>query len=164
MGIMSRWWLTIGLFTFIAVAIYAQEAGRQQTAHVIVTVPPVTAAVAAGARVALRVDVEPKAKMHVYSPEQKDYIPVSLTLEKNPAIAAAPAVFPKADQYFFKALEETALVYSKPFQIVQPVTLASSAKPGATIVVKGTLKYQACDEAVCYRPEQVHVSWTLTAR
>jgi hypothetical protein len=44
------------------------------------------------------------------------------------------------------------------------VTIAKSAKAGETVTVKGTLKYQACDEAVCYRPEQVSVSWTLTVR
>jgi len=142
----------------------AQRDGRQETAHLVATAAPVSAPVAPGARVTLRLDVAPKEKMHVYSPEQKDYIPVSLTIEKNSAIAVQPAVFPKAEKYLFKALEETQLVYSKPFQIVQNVTIAKSAKAGDTITVKGTLEYQACDESVCYRPQKVGVSWTLTLR
>lgn len=156
---------TVGLFTLLSMSPQAQvNDRRQETAHVVVTAQPLAAPVAAGARVALRLDVEPKAKMHVYSPEQKDYIPVSLTIDKNPAITAQPAVFPKAETYFFKALEETQLVYSKPFQVVQNVTIATSVKAGETVTVKGTLKYQACDESVCYRPQEVSVSWQLTRR
>jgi DsbC/DsbD-like thiol-disulfide interchange protein len=143
---------------------YAQDEGRQETAHLVVTPEAVATQAAPGARVALRLGVAPKAKMHVYSPEQKDYIPVSLTIGKNPAVTVQPAVFPKAEKYFFRALEETQLVYSKPFQIVQNVTIAKSAKPGDTITVKGTLEYQACDESVCYRPQKVDVSWTLTIK
>lgn len=134
---------------------------RQETAHLVVTPVAVTIPVARGARVALRLDVALKPKMHVYSPEQKDYIPISLTIEKNPAIAIQPAVFPKAEKYYFSALDETQLVYSKPFQIVQNVTIARSLKAGDRVTVKGTLEYQACDESVCYRPQKVAVSWEL---
>ena len=123
---------------------------------------------APGARVSLRLDVAPKARMHVYSPAQKDYIPIALTIEKTAAVKAQPAVFPKAETYYFQALEETQLVYSKPFRIVQDVTIASTPAladrartPGATLVVKGTLEYQACDESVCYRPTSVPVEWTV---
>lgn len=155
------------LSVLLAVSLLAQSQGnarRQETAHVVVTAQPVSGAVAPGAKVALRVEIAPKAKMHVYSPEQKDYIPVSLTIEKSPSMQAQPAVFPKAEKYFFKALEETQLVYSKPFEIVQPVTLARGATPGTPVIVKGTLEYQACDESVCYRPQKVSVSWVLTPR
>ena len=161
---MNRLFTVLVLASMSVASGYAQHDGRQETAHLVVTAVPASAPVAAGARVVLRLDVAPKAKMHVYSPEQKDYIPVSLTIEKNPAITVQPAVFPKAEKYLFKALEETQLVYSKPFQIVQNVTLAKSAQAGGTITVKGTLEYQACDESVCYRPQKVGVSWTLTLR
>lgn len=160
-----------GLAVVASVALLAQapeKSQRHETAHLVATTAAVSTPVAPGTRVSLRLDVAPKATMHVYSPGQKDYIPISLTIEKTAAVKAQPAVFPKAEQYYFKALEETQLVYSKPFQIVQDVTIASTPAlgnrartPGATLVVKGTLEYQACDESVCYRPVSVPVTWTL---
>lgn len=149
------------LFTAALVAQAPSNDRREETAHLVVTTVAVTAPVAPGARVPLRLDVAPKPKMHVYSPEQKDYIPISLTIEKNAAITLQPAMFPKAEKYLFKALDETQLVYSKPFQIVQNVTIAPSSKAASTIIVNGTLEYQACDESVCYRPQKVAVSWEL---
>jgi hypothetical protein len=51
---------------------------------------------------------------------------------------------------------------------VQDVTVAANrtlvkraATPGATLTVKGTLKYQACDNSICYAPVSVPLSWTL---
>lgn len=142
---------------------------RTETKHIVVTTSSSDKTVALGTRFSLYVDVEPKPKMHVYSPEQHDYIPISLALDADPAFKAHPAVFPKAEKYFFKALDETQLVYSKPFRIVQDVTIpvtpatrqrASAA--GATLTIKGSLKYQACDDAICYLPVTVPVSWTVT--
>ena len=137
------------------------------TPHVTVTASAAPAAAAPGARVSLFVDITPKPKMHVYSPQQDNYIPVSLTLESNRAIRADAAVFPKAEKYFFAPLKETQLVYSKPFRIVQPVTLASASAlrdarhlPG-TLTIQGSLRYQACDDAICYLPKTLPISWSI---
>ena len=64
-------------------------------------------------------------------------------------------------------LGETHLVYTKPFRIVQDVTIAKhalvkgSGTGNSTITVKGTLKYQACDTSICYAPVSVPITWTL---
>lgn len=106
--------------------------------------------------------------MHVYSPQQENYIPVSIAVEANKAFRADEPVFPKAEKYFFAPLKETQLVYSKSFRIVQPVTLASASvlraqgrQPGATLTIGGTLRYQACDDAICYLPKTLPISWRI---
>jgi hypothetical protein len=33
-----------------------------------------------------------------------------------------------------------------------------------TLTVKGSLEYQACDDKICYNPESIPLSWTLTLR
>jgi hypothetical protein len=76
------------------------------------------------------VDVTPKPKMHVYAPEQKDVIPVSLTLDPG-EFKAHPAQFPRPQKYFFKPLDETQLVFSTPFRIVQDITVALARGPQA---------------------------------
>jgi hypothetical protein len=158
-----------GLVLVLAAALAAQAPPndqRRETAHLVATVVPVATPVAPGARVSLRLDVVPKPKMHVYSAEQKDYIPISLTLDPDPSFKAHPVVFPKAERFYFKALDETQLVFSKPFRITQDITLAAARgrAGGGTLRVTGTLRYQACDDAVCYRPETVAVTWNLTLK
>ncbi|NUR53255.1 MAG: hypothetical protein HOQ29_02310 [Acidobacteria bacterium] len=112
---------------------------------------------AATRRATLVVDVEPKPRMHVYAPGQPGFIVVSLTLEKDPAFTAAAPKFPKPEKIVFAPLNETQLVYAKPFRIVQDVTRTSRGP----LTIKGTLRYQACDDTVCYRPTNVPLEWTV---
>ena len=129
-----------------------------ETAHLTVT----TSSSAQAGKVALFVDVAPKPMMHVYSPGQKGYIAISLTLDANPAFTAAKAKYPAGEKLFMKALNETQLVYSKPFRITQGIRLVKPAA-GAPLTVKGTLRYQACDDKICYLPQNVPVAWSIDA-
>jgi DsbC/DsbD-like thiol-disulfide interchange protein len=106
----------------------------------------------------LVVDVAPKPKMHVYAPDKtQTYIPVSLTLAAGDGVKPGAPKFPAPEKYFFEALKETQLVYSKPFRIVQDVTLTGASAR----TIKGTLRYQACDDKVCYPPRNVPVEWMV---
>ena len=134
-----------------------------ETAHLRIKMAGAEAPVAAGARVALILEVEPKASMHVYAPEQKGFIPVSLRLAANPKITARPAVYPKGEPIVFAGTGETQIVYSRPFRVEVPVTVAAGQAAGP-VVVSGTFEYQACDDRVCYAPKKVAVSWPLTVR
>jgi AhpC/TSA family/Disulphide bond corrector protein DsbC len=144
-----------------------QGTAKTETAHLVVTTASSDARVAPGTRLSLFVDIAPKSKMHVYAPEQKDVIPVSLQIDAGEVKAHAP-VFPKPEKYFFKPLKETQLVYSKPFRLVQDITVAltpaireRARSESSTIAVAGTLQYQACDDSICYMPVTVPLTWTL---
>jgi hypothetical protein len=138
-----------------------------ETQHVTVTASSSDEIVAPGTRFSLLVDVAPKARMHVYSPDQNTYIPVALTLEAADMIRPQPPVFPPSEVYLFKPLNEQQRVYSKPFRIVQDVTVPVTAstrdraRAGGTLTIAGTLHYQACDDTVCYRPADIPLTWTL---
>ena len=134
----------------------------QETDHVTVKASTTARSAKPGGRISLFIDVVPKPKMHVYAPGQQDYIPVSITLAKDAFITPHATVFPTAEKYFFKPLNETQLVYSKPFRIVQDVTIAERVphKKGM-LTIAGTVRYQACDDAICYLPKTVPVGWTL---
>jgi cytochrome c biogenesis DsbD-like protein len=132
-----------------------------ETPHLSVKTSAGDRAAAPGARISLFVDVSPKPKMHVYSPGQKDYISIALTLEPNAAFKAHAAVYPAAEKFFFEPLKETQLVYSKPFRIVQDVTLASGKRQDGALTIKGKLRYQACDDQVCYLPKDLVLTWIV---
>ena len=138
----------------------AQDAARKpiETAHLTLTPTASAAAVAAGGKVTLRLDVIPKAKMHVYAPGQDGYIAIALALDADPAIAAAPAKYPPGETYVMPALQETQRVYSQPFRITEDVTVKSGAGEKR---IKGTVRYQACDDRICYLPKTVPVEWTV---
>ena len=130
----------------------------QETAHLTIA----TSASAQAGKASLVVDVTPKPTMHVYSPGQKGYIVITLTLHPDPAFTAAKAKYPAGEKLFMKILNETQLVYSKPFRITQDIRFVK-ARAGAPRTIKGTLRYQACDDKICYLPQNVPVSWTIDA-
>ena len=107
----------------------SSTADKTETPHLTVTTSVSDRQVAPGTRFSLYVDVTPKPKMHVYSPEQKDYISIALTLEPDAAFKSHAAVYPKAEKFFFAPLQETQLVYSKPFRVVQDATISLYAGP-----------------------------------
>jgi len=158
----------IGILLTISSVRAAPGSDPTSTRHLSVTMSTSAGTVAPGERVSLVVDVTPKQDMHVYAPGQTDVIPVSLTLTPGEAAVSRPLQFPKAEKLEIKELGETHLVYSKPFRLVQDVTVAASrslvkraAAPGASLTLKGTLRYQACDNTICYAPVNVPVTWTL---
>jgi DsbC/DsbD-like thiol-disulfide interchange protein len=138
------------------------------TPHLTATISASTAAAAPGGRVSLFVEIAPKPKMHVYAPQQKDAIAISLTIEPGRAFRLGTPVYPPPEKYFFAPLKETQFVYSKPFRIAQPLTLVSAAElrgaghpPGTAIAITGKVRYQACDDTICYLPKELPVTWTL---
>jgi DsbC/DsbD-like thiol-disulfide interchange protein len=149
-------------FPFV-IALWLSGPGPVTTRHLTITTSASQATVTPGEKVSLHVDVAPKPTIHVYAPGQKDYIAVSVTLLTNPAVKPAAIQFPKPEKREVKELGETQLVYSKPFRIVQDITLAKSPAAGE-LTVKGAVKYQACDESICYAPITVPVAWTLTVK
>ena len=138
-----------------------------ETRHLTLRIALSDRAVSPGARVSLLLDVTPKPGMHVYAPEQRDLIPISLVLDRNDDIKVHPPRFPKSEKYFFAALNETQFVYSKPFRLVQDLTVLPAkqerdrAARKAQITVSGKVRYQACDDKVCFMPEEIPVSWTI---
>jgi len=141
---------------------------RLETPHLVLTTSSSDESAAIGTRISLLLDIAPKPKMHVYAPEQKELIPISLSLDADPSFTLHQPRFPRAETYFFEPLGETQLVYSRPFRIVQDVTLAvtramreRAGGAGASITITGTLRYQACDDKVCYMPQSLPVSWTI---
>lgn len=128
------------------------------------------AQVAPGSRLSLFFDVTPRRGIHVYAPGKHTYQVVKVTIDPRPWIRGQPAKYPKSEIYHFEPLDERVPVYQKPFQLVHEVTIlatpaAKKALGGqSTVTIGAQLEYQACDDTVCYRPQTVPVSWTLSLK
>ncbi len=135
------------------------DPSRTDTKHLTITTSSSTPSGAPDDRLSLYVDVSPKPKMHVYAPDQTDYIPIELKVEPASSFTPQAIQYPAAEQFFFAPLKETQRVYSKPFRITLPITLAQNA--ALPLTIKGTVRYQACDDAICYLPQTIGVTWKV---
>jgi cytochrome c biogenesis DsbD-like protein len=140
-------------FTFLAVWLAAAPV------QLTFTTAASTPAVKPGQSLKLFVDVTPRPKMHVYAPGAKDYLPVALELN-SAGVRAGKLTYPASQDWYFEPTREHVPVYQSPFRLTQEVVIASTAKPG-TLIVTGVLKYQACDDTICYNPVTAPVSWTI---
>jgi DsbC/DsbD-like thiol-disulfide interchange protein len=139
-----------------------------ETAHLTAATSTSADAVTAGRRVSLFLDVTPRPRMHFYAPGQEGFRTVALTLDPNPAIAPGKAKYPAGERIVIKGADEQQVIYARPFRIVQEVTVRSDARhqkadaaDGTTLTITGTLRYQACDDTICYLPASVPVQWTV---
>jgi DsbC/DsbD-like thiol-disulfide interchange protein len=137
--------------------------GSAETRHLTITTSATPATAGPGQRVVLNVDVALKPKMHVYSPDQpkeQDYLPIALTVTAGDGFRLEKPRYPSSEKFFFAPLNETQHVYSKPFRITQPVVVTRD-NAGEPLTITGTVRYQACDDALCYVPQTVAVKWEL---
>ena len=138
--------------------------------HLAVTTYATDQIAAPGTHFSLVLDMVPERRVHVYAPGVSGYKPIALTVQPQPGLLVRGAQFPKAEDYFFKPLNEHVAVYQRPFRIVQDVAIdaslqaAEALKDRTSLTIAAVLEYQACDDKVCFVPQSVPLSWTVTLR
>ena len=143
---------------------------KLSTPHLDATAFPSDGEVAVGNRFTIALDVTPKPGMHVYAPGAAAYRVITLSIAEQPAIRVLPIQYPPSEVYTFRPLNERVAVYQKPFRLLQELVVegtpaAQAALRGqTTLMIAGTLDYQACDDKVCYNPISLPVSWQLPLR
>jgi peroxiredoxin len=126
--------------------------------------------VAPGTHFSLVLDVRPAPGVHVYAPGVTGYKPIVLSVEAQTGVVTRSAQYPPSEDYHFKPLNEHVQVYQRPFRIVQDVLIDASPqgqtalKDVTTLTIKGVLAYQACDDKLCFTPQSVPLTWTVTLR
>ena len=153
--------------------ILIQEFGKQgdaargisETKHLRLVTTASTQVARPGTRIALSLEVDLKPGMHVYAPGVQGYIPIEWKLEEG--AAAKPRVFeyPPSRMMHLKAIGETVPVYRDRVRINREITFGSEAvlkplvSPDGGLILKGSFRYQACDDTKCYIPETVPLEW-----
>jgi len=94
-------------------------------------------------------------------PRSEFLIPTTLKVEATTDIVIGGVGYPEGeDMSFAFAPDEKLNVYTKDFQINVTVRPLKSVQSGK-YVVRGRLKYQACDNAACYPPKQLPISFDV---
>lgn len=123
-----------------------------------------------GSRITLGVEITLPPRVHVYAPGVKGYKPVALVIDEIPQAQMRPAEYPKAKILWLAAIKEKVPVFEGSFRVLQDVVLAATpsamALPasGERLTIHGKLKYQACDDKICYLPAEAPLQWTLDVK
>ena len=126
--------------------------------------------VAPGSLFSLVIDIRPRQGMHVYAPGAASYRVVALKLDPDPLLMPRSIEYPPHEIYDFKPLDERVPVFQKPFRLIQELSIATSREARAalaassTMTIRGTLEYQACDDKICYLPNSVPVTYTISVK
>jgi cytochrome c biogenesis protein CcdA len=118
--------------------------------------------VAAGgsARVALKVVLPEKLHANSNKPRDPSLIPTVVTITPPDGVTVEEIVYPEAEDLNQTGADQPLSVFEREFVIGVVLKIAPAAAPGE-LTVPARLRYQACDESICYIPATAQVEWTL---
>jgi hypothetical protein len=124
-------------------------------------VPLVTAQRAAQTMVNLDFRVPPGYHINSNTPKSEFLIPTALKMDLPTDIVLGKIEYPAGeDKNFPFSPDEKLSVYSGDFTIAVAVHPLHSVVPGK-YEMRGVLRYQACDNAACYPPKNLPVSFEV---
>jgi hypothetical protein len=124
-----------------------------------------TTPVNAGAPATLTLNVRLPKDIHVQSNKPRDplLIPTSLAIEAPAGISVESIEYPKASDLAQPGRKEPLAVFGSEFAITAKVSLAAGV-PAGDLKVPGTLRYQACNDTVCFPPTRATTEWILSVQ
>ena len=109
-------------------------------------------------RVAVSAQLDEGFHVNSNEPLDESLIPTSLTLDPPDGIVARAIAWP--DSFLFTVGQDDLAVFGETFVIGVALDLAEDLPPGEH-VVPGALRYQACDDTICYFPARAPLSFTV---
>ncbi len=109
--------------------------------------------------IALRVTLAEGLHSPSNKPKDEGLIPTTLTFAPVDVLTPTEVVFPAAHDFKLET-GDVLLVFEREFVIGARVTVSPTAKPGA-ITLTAKLRYQPCNNTLCFRPVTIPVMWTI---
>jgi DsbC/DsbD-like thiol-disulfide interchange protein len=152
-----------------ALAVLAALGGGFASAHaieVVAVVPASGVEVKPGAstRIALQVSVKTGYHVQANPVENPSLIPIILKVDSAESISVGEPLYPAPKRLRLPGDSQDLVVYDGTFSIGLPLKVGRNATAGATITLKGTLRYQACDDSHCLFPVTLPVTLAVTVR
>jgi thiol:disulfide interchange protein DsbD len=119
------------------------------------------AAPGAPVRAALQVRIPDRFHVQSDAPRDPTLIPTVLTIDAPEGVKVTEIVFPQATEFKQVGQAQPLLVFEHEFAIGVGMEVGSNV-PSGRLEVPGHLRYQACDDRLCYAPVTADVLWTLT--
>ena len=156
---------TVLVITAIAGAPAPQAAAPPQRPRAELTAVTPSAPIERGSRVTLTLQVRLPEGIHVQADKPRDPLLIATTLTLTPpdGVTVDRIVFPQGTDFAQAGQSKPLLVFGSDFVVSAQVTVTSAA-PAGEIKIPAVLRYQACNERVCFAPARAQAAWTLTAR
>ena len=152
-------WVASILLAAASLAV-AQTPGKAPTVSM-AAVPLTTAQRAQATMVNLNFRVPPGYHINSNTPKSEFLIPTALKMDLPTDIILGKIEYPAGEETTFPfSPDEKLSVYSGDFTIAVAVHPLKSVTPGKYIM-HGVLRYQACDNAACYPPKALPVSFEV---
>lgn len=153
--------LASAILLFSAWAAAQDDLGPQGPAVKMAPAPLVTAVQGKPATVPLAFRVASGYHINSNKPKSEFLIPTVLKVDATTDIVIGKTTYPDGqDMSFAFAPDEKLNVYTGDFRLDVLVRPLHSVTAGRYIV-RGTLKYQACDNSACYPPKQLPISFDV---
>lgn len=139
-------------------------AGAQATrprATVQPAIAEVTLAPGATTDLVLSVSMPPEVHVQAHQPKDPLLIPTVLTVEAPAGVRVEAIAYPSPTEFTQATRPEPLLVLGPRFDIRVRLTVAEDAADGIRSVPV-VLRYQACNETVCFPPSRATTAWSLT--
>ncbi len=152
----------ISITLLALLALFAPSLSFAQSPNAASITPLVSASgVAPGGTIDVAVRVVLPEGLHSQSNKPKDegLIPTTLTFEPGPGVTPKEVVFPPAHDFKLET-GDVLLVFEREFVIGARVMVAPTATSGP-LTLTAQLRYQPCNNTVCFRPVTVPVRWTI---
>ncbi len=137
-----------------------QAGGRNITAALTPLASVTAVKPGATVRLALRVVVPDGLHLQSDRPRDPTYIPTTLWID--PAAATVREfVFPPATDFRVEGLPEALAVFERDIVIGVNASIPATT-PAGKLTIPARLRYQACDDKVCYQPRTLETAWVIT--
>lgn len=134
----------------------------QNSAAVTVT-PPEKARVTRNGELVQKISVQVKPGFHVNSNAPDDPYLIPLKLTWTGPLQVTDVSFPKPERIKTPFAEKPLVVFTGTFDIVTKFKVPANAPDGPNVAA-GKLRYQACNDRECFRPQTIDVNLSLDIR
>ena len=111
-------------------------------------------------RVALRVALPEGLHVQSDRPRDSSLIPTVLTVEPPQGVRVEQLVYPHPTDFAQQGQEQPLAVFEREFVVGAELAIGPDLPPG-DLVIPARLRYQACDDKVCFRPITATITWTV---
>ena len=111
-------------------------------------------------RVAVRAQLDPGFHVNSNAPLEDFLIPTALALDPPAGIELEALAWPEPFMLSQKGADGPLAVFEETFVIGAALAIAPDLEPGA-YTVPATLRYQACDDTMCYLPATAQLAFPL---
>jgi DsbC/DsbD-like thiol-disulfide interchange protein len=156
---LGRGWLPIVMLLAAAGPTMAQ--GTRPRATVATSPSEVTLAAGSTTVVSLRVELPAGVHVQAHTPNDPMLIPTVLTIDAPAGVTVTSVSYPPPAELRQAGRAEPLLVLGPVFEISVTLAAADDTSSGMRSV-PAVLRYQACNDEVCFPPARVTSAWTLT--